>query len=228
MAIPKKRMRLPSMAYQQPERILPYTALMQVAAEDTHDNYVICRGLDTRINAFIDYEEGNTEKPGILVAKPYGERGNYPYQVGEIHQAFLPVMRTGQNPGKGEDTVGYPADLDEAVVFLRADAEEGQSESETLFVNWMLAASKQPLIYLAETPAGGIAAMSGDTPGSATCTLKYIDEDGDIQTALDEDDAARTETIYNVASSAVDGSTIIQAKQESISGKLLVDFEDCG
>ena len=82
-------------------------------------------------------------------------------------------------------------------------------------------------VYLAETPAGGIAAMSGSTPGSATCTIKYIDADGVMQTATDSSGDTITQTVYNVASNAVDGSTVIQAKQEVIGGALLCDFEDC-
>ena len=36
--------------------VSPFCALMQVAAEDTHDNYVICRGYDTLTARFIDYD----------------------------------------------------------------------------------------------------------------------------------------------------------------------------
>jgi hypothetical protein len=83
-------------------------------------------------------------------------------------------------------------------------------------------------IYLAYTPAGGIAALSGDTPGSAECTIKFINADGDVETAKDSDGDDVKQTVYNVASSAVAGETLIQCKQECIGGALLVDFEDCG
>jgi len=46
--------------------------MMQVAAEDTHENYVICRGWDIRFNRFFDYADGDEDNPGIPVAKPYG------------------------------------------------------------------------------------------------------------------------------------------------------------
>ena len=57
------------------EGVYPYCAMMQVAADDTYDDYVVCRGFDTRILKFVDYEEGSSEKPGISVAKPFGDRG---------------------------------------------------------------------------------------------------------------------------------------------------------
>ena len=41
----------------------PYCALMQVASEDTHANYVICRGYDPRHKRFFDYESANDDKP---------------------------------------------------------------------------------------------------------------------------------------------------------------------
>ncbi len=82
-------------------------------------------------------------------------------------------------------------------------------------------------IYLAETPAGGIAAMSGTTPGSAECTIKYIDADGKLATATDSDGDDVTQSVYNVSSSAIGGNTVIQAKQECVGGALLADFEDC-
>lgn len=82
-------------------------------------------------------------------------------------------------------------------------------------------------IYLALTPAGGIPAMSGSTPGSATCTLKYIDENGLVATALDSENAAITQTVYNVSSGSISGSALIQCKQECIGGALLADFENC-
>jgi hypothetical protein len=52
----------------------PFCAMMQVASDDTYDDYVICRGFDPRILRFIDYAEGDANKPGISVAKPFGKR----------------------------------------------------------------------------------------------------------------------------------------------------------
>ena len=82
-------------------------------------------------------------------------------------------------------------------------------------------------IYVARSPDGGIAACSGTTPGSAECTLYKIDADGELVSAKDSAGDPLTATVYNVAASAVDGSTFIQCKQELLSGKLLCDFEDC-
>ena len=83
-----------------------------------------------------------------------------------------------------------------------------------------------PAIYLAKTPAGGIAAMAGTTPGSADCTVYGI-VDGELTEMEDSEGEAIEVTVYNVAANAVDGETVIQCKEESATGALLADFEDC-
>ena len=125
--------------------------MVQVAAEDTIADYVICRGFDPRISKFIDYEEGNDDKPGIPVAKPYGNRKTGVYKLAEIHAALLPLQstnpsptsvpwRVGQNPGVSVDTEGHPADLDEVVDELYT--EEGK------LINWMMADSASSSDYV--------------------------------------------------------------------------------
>ena len=107
----------------------PYVALMQVAVEDTHDNYVVCRGFDPRDGLFYAYEEDDDDKIGVPVAKPYGLRGTYPYTVGEVFQATLPLTLLGQNPMVAETTVGHPADLDEKLELLY--------DENDVAINWM-------------------------------------------------------------------------------------------
>ncbi len=85
-----------------------------------------------------------------------------------------------------------------------------------------------PSIYVAKTGAGGIAALSGNTPGSGTVTLHRKDGNGDLAALTDGTGADITKTAYNLASTSVAGSTWVQLKQEITSGMLLVDFEDCG
>lgn len=136
--------------------VFPHCVLMQVAAEDTEDEYVLCRGFDPRINKFIDYEEGNEDKPGIPVAKPYRCRMAGLYHMAEIYAAALPVqsscpsptgakIRIGQNPGKAKTSTGPPADLDEEVEELFTT--EGKA------VNWMFIdfPGEQVCFELAET-----------------------------------------------------------------------------
>lgn len=134
----------------------PFCAMMQVAAEDTHKDYVICRGFDPRILKFIDYSEGDTNKPGISVAKPFGKRLTGKYQVGEVYPAFLPTQgnsdytnfrqvtytppspvavkwRVGQNPGVvsgGGLDGGQPDNLTDEIQILRD--ENGKA------INWLL------------------------------------------------------------------------------------------
>lgn len=132
--------------------IFPYCAMVQVAAEDTHEKYVLCRGHDTRINKFIDYEAGNADKPGIPVAKPYGNRIVGMYQIAQVFPAVLPLQgthpqradwygshaptptsvpwRVGQNPGVAETSKGHPEDLQETIEILYTD--------EGVVINWML------------------------------------------------------------------------------------------
>jgi hypothetical protein len=105
--------------------------MMQVAAADTYDDYVICRGYDPRDERFYDYEEGNSDKPGIPVAKPYGNRAAGAYKVGEVFPAVIPLTRIGQTAGVAETTQGHPADLDEKVEILKTD-------DGTTAINWLL------------------------------------------------------------------------------------------
>ena len=129
--------------------------MVQVAAEDTYADYVICRGFDPRILKFIDYEEGNSDKPGISVAKPFGKRSASTYEIAEVHPAFLPTQgnsgfddfrqviytppsptavewRVGQNPGvvTGGLEGGQPENLTEEIGILY--------DHNGKVVNWML------------------------------------------------------------------------------------------
>lgn len=129
--------------------------MMQIAAEDTYDDYVICRGFDPRILKFIDYEEGNANKPGISVAKPFGKRATGAYQIAEVYPALLPTQgnagfsdfrqvvytppspiavqwRLGQNPGVtvGGLDGGQPSALTDEIEMLVDH--NGRS------INWLL------------------------------------------------------------------------------------------
>lgn len=124
-----------------PSGIFPYCAMMQVAAEDTYTNYVICRGFDPRIRRFINYP------PGISVAKPFGRRFKGVYQIGQVFPALLPTQgpqdytppsptavdwRVGQNPGvastPGEG--GHPQSLAGVIAEL--------IDHNSQYVNWIL------------------------------------------------------------------------------------------
>jgi hypothetical protein len=131
-----------------PKGVTPYCALMQVAADDTYADYVICRGFDTRIGRFVDYEENNPTLTGISVAKPYGNREPQTYKVGEIYPAFLPIQgtstyippspssvnfRLGQNPGVvtvAAEPDGHPSGLSSYIDLL--------IDHNGRLVNWLL------------------------------------------------------------------------------------------
>jgi len=140
--------------------VYPYCAMMQVATEDIYDDYVVCRAFDVRMLRFVDFEEDNPDKPGISVAKPFGDRGaaadgqvTRKYRVGEIFPAFLATQgaadetasdyvppsptavkwRVGQNPGvlpNGNAFGGHPAELTDEIEILR--------DHNDKVVNWML------------------------------------------------------------------------------------------
>ncbi len=123
--------------------ISPYCAMMQVAAKDTHCNYVICRGYDPRDGRYYPYEDGDADKVGIPVAKPYWACSPGIYRIGQVFPAVLclssgakdgskTVPFIGQNPGiaSGEKCQGHPLTLDEEIETLEDD--------NGVFVNWML------------------------------------------------------------------------------------------
>lgn len=128
--------------------VYPYCAMMQIADDDEHDNFVICRGFDPRMLRFVDYEKGNPQKPGISVAKPFGKRTVDTYKKAEIYPAVLPIQgndspytspspaeikwRVGQNPGfvsEGQEG-GQPESLDDEIGILY--------DHNGKVINWLL------------------------------------------------------------------------------------------
>ena len=135
----------------------PFCVMMQIAEEDIYDDYVICRGYDTRTLKFVDYAAGDASNPGISVAKPYGWRRTGTYEIGEIYPALLPTQgnadfadfrqvihtspspasvdwRLGQNPGVvvagSAKAGGHPKTLNDKIEILR--------DHNGKVVNWLL------------------------------------------------------------------------------------------
>jgi hypothetical protein len=94
------------------EGIISRCAMMQVIEEDTHDNYVVCRGFDPETMRF--YER-------VCVAKPYGLRGTKSYKVAEVYAAIKPRGKLGDTSGVARTTVGQPASLEEEIDILLDD-----------------------------------------------------------------------------------------------------------
>lgn len=168
----------------------PFCAMMQVAAADNYDDYVICRGFDTRIVRFVDYAVGDVNKPGIFVAKPFGCRGTRQYRVGEIYPAFLPTQgnteysgfkqvtyvppsptavnwRLGQNPGvteylsaDGIEDGGHPSLLVDHVVLM--------IDHNGNYVNWMLIHSANEQFYRFQS-------LADMTTESCAATIRRMD-----------------------------------------------------
>lgn len=76
-------------------------------------------------------------------------------------------------------------------------------------------------IYIAYTSTAGITARSSNTAGTGTVTLYKCSTAGALTSTTN------TETAYNTCSSAVAANTYIQVKREGLTGRLLVDVEDC-
>ncbi len=72
-------------------------------------------------------------------------------------------------------------------------------------------------IYL--TPAAGIAARTGTTAGSATCTI--VNTNGPNMSVSSD-----TQTVYNIFGSAIGGDVYITAKRND-NGDWIADAEDC-
>ena len=158
--------------------VFPYVVLMQVAAEDTEPNYVLCRGFDPRINKFVDYEADNTDKPGIPVAKPYGQRAKGLYGIAQMYAAALPIqcyspspteakIRLGQNPGKAAESAGHPSSLTEEVEILYTT--EGKA------INWMFIES--PGMSFVEITHIDNAALGFEMADHGVCLGKFVDFD---------------------------------------------------
>ena len=77
-----------------------------------------------------------------------------------------------------------------------------------------------PSAAIAYTGVSGVPARSGTTAGSATVTLYKLVGATLTSTSV-------TVTAYNLSTTAVAGSAYIQVKREYLTGKWLVDFEDC-
>lgn len=84
-------------------------------------------------------------------------------------------------------------------------------------------------IYVAMSSTGGIgAATTGGTAGNALVTIQQLTTAGAWTDFLIPGTTTALQVrAYNLAQSAVSGSRILQLKQESVTGRLLVDFEDC-
>lgn len=93
--------------------VLSYCAMMQVIEEDTHDDYLVCRGFDPHTQKFYS---------SLPVAKPYGLRGQFPYEVAQVFPAIKARTAMGRTPGVSSKTVGHPADLSEELEILYDDS----------------------------------------------------------------------------------------------------------
>lgn len=100
-------------------------AIFQVVEDDTHDDYIECRGYEAEADPNFQFLHDPYEFPDttpIHVAKPFAIRGTFPYQQGDLVVAARIRTKLGYNPGKAATSAGQPADLDEEIEALLDDA----------------------------------------------------------------------------------------------------------
>jgi len=168
-----------------PQGIYPYCAMLQIAEEDKYTDYVMCRGFDTRMRRFVDYEEGNSDKPGIAVAKPYGNRVKCYYHKWSVYPCLLPTQqgsdkvednftppspsgidwRVGQNPGApASSCLGQTQASDDVI--------NEMIDHNKKYVNWQLIDSGPVFIWV-------YLLHNLYTCGSAQAAIAEVDEEGE-------------------------------------------------
>ncbi len=146
--------------------IYPYCAMFQVATEDIYADYVVCRGFDPRIKRFVEYDAADlANKPGISIAKPYGNRHSGLYLVGHVLPAAIPYTRIGETPGVAATTSGHPAGLDEEIEILY--------DHNSVAINWLIIEGQFSLRRFEMT--GSLAPAAGEK-GSAIFHY-WVEED---------------------------------------------------
>jgi hypothetical protein len=143
------------------EGILSRCAMMQIvgddeteANEDTHDDYVFCRGYDPESEKFYNK---------IAVAKPYGVRGTFPYKLAEVYPAIKPMTLLGDTAMVAATTTGQPASLTEELDILYEDAPDNDHP-----IWWLLLDAGGGVRFVKVEKDGGVAGNA-----STDCTWTY-------------------------------------------------------
>lgn len=82
-------------------------------------------------------------------------------------------------------------------------------------------------IVIGRSPADGIPARDGNTPGVATCELYYVRDSGDLAPYITPLGSTETAPIHNLSRYPTYGDVWIIAVQTLLSGQLFVVWEDC-
>ena len=87
--------------------------------------------------------------------------------------------------------------------------------------------ARQPVpAIIAKAPGGGIAARSGTTVSSASCTVWRINDSDTLVNVKDNSNSNLSVDVYHLGSTAVAADAYIQAAW--INGKWVAMMEDCG
>jgi len=196
-----------------PEGIYPYCAMLQIAEEDKYTDYVMCRGFDTRMRKFVDYEEGDATKPGIAVAKPWGNRVKCYYQKWSVYPCLLPTQqgadkvsgggsddftspspgtvkwRVGQNPGKPvASCLGQTQASDDVI--------NEMMDHNKKYVNWMMIDSGPVFVW-------AYLLHNLYTCGQAQAAIAEVDDEGAWCDPCEHTTIVVTDSFGTVASSAL-------------------------
>lgn len=112
---------------------------------------------------------------------------------------------------RDNDTYGFNRQDAEEMIDRLIDEEAEPLQSTIQMVHQSL---------IAYTPVGGIAARSGSSVSSATCTIYELDS-GSLSATTD------TISVNNLSTTAVAGEVYIFAVQETRSGEFIAVWEDC-
>lgn len=168
-------------------------------------------------------------RKGVPVPEP--GTAHYVVKVTTEVSAATDEILSGRTAGDGEGDVYRRNTSDNTLERIYTNAKLWNHSTKPFAVDTWQIAHRDPfgdlyVVNLAtrsgiyKAPGGGIAARSGTTLGSATCTLQSVD--GGTLSA-----ESTTETIYNMDSAnAVGADAYIHAK-EDWEGNLIVDWEEC-
>ncbi len=83
-------------------------------------------------------------------------------------------------------------------------------------------------VLIGKTTSAGVSGRAGTTVGLGTVELWTIDDSGELQPILDDEENPVTVQAVNLAVAAVAGEVYVHLKQHTRTRRYLIDWEECG